>query len=450
MWRRGDGGRVELLLVDYGPGGGSGVARMTNVVASEEGLPLRAEYFSQTHCVSGPLPQSWLVWIKSKEQETSKAKTERREEERQEERREEGRGERRKEGQEERRENEGQEGQERSWNPTGGGQSKVEKRDKVALVTHSSPKDKDNFVFFSDRLKLASGGGEVVLFSPQVLAAIEPELLKLRAARPALMARPRPGLISYRLRTSAFHALRHPAKLTFPPLSFPLQAAFSRLIRLPPELPLHALHQQFHADRGCKGSRKEKMEMLAPLTNVAARGEFVGLYEALVLSLLAPHLQQAMGCDRVLFQSFPCVRVHRPGEFSIGPHCDAQYQAPDGNINFYLPLTDAIWGTNSLFLESEPGKEDWRPLELRYGDIQRFYGVYCAHFTAENTTSVTRASLDFRLIPGCCFEEEIDSQPKDFRVGGYYSECRLDASGSFKVTRRGYPYWRHGFPHTGK
>ena len=55
-------------LVDYGPGGGCGVARMSGVVADEEGLKqVRAEYFSVRHCQAGPLPQSWLAWIRSEE-----------------------------------------------------------------------------------------------------------------------------------------------------------------------------------------------------------------------------------------------------------------------------------------------------------------------------------------------------------------------------------------------
>ena len=53
-------------------------------------------------------------------------------------------------------------------------------------------------------------------------------------------------------------------------------------------------------------------------------------------------------------------------------------------------------------------------------------------------------------MPGCCYEEEVDKQDRDFRVGEYYSECVRDGPGrTFRVNRRGHPYWRHGFPHTG-
>ena len=111
----------------------------------------------------------------------------------------------------------------------------------------------------------------------------------------------------------------------------------------------------------------------------------------------------------------------------------------------------AIGGTNSLYLESEPGAEDWHPLELSYGELQTFYGVYCAHFTAENTTGTTRASLDFRLVPGGCYETRADCQPVDFKVGGYYSEAAWsEPAGRWEVSVRGQPYWRHGFPHTNR
>ena len=178
-----------------------------------------------------------------------------------------------------------------------------------------------------------------------------------------------------------------------------------------------------------------------------------------MLELIAPWVASIVGCDRMLFQAIPCVRVHRPGEFSIGPHIDAQYQLPDGSLNAYLPLT-SIDDTNSLYLESAPGREDFHPLRLAYGQFCTFYGAFCTHFAVENLSERTRVSLDFRVVPGGCYADHIDEQPPDFRVGGYYSEAVRaqgavagdsgQAAGAFCVSARGRPYWRHGFPHTAK
>ena len=177
---------------------------------------------------------------------------------------------------------------------------------------------------------------------------------------------------------------------------------------------------------------------------------FLEAYERLILEHLAPWVANEMGCDRVVFQSFPCVRVHRPGEFSIGPHCDAQYQLPEGNLNVYLPLT-AIWDTNSLYLESEPGAEDFHPLMLSYGEFCTFHGSLVTHFAVENLTDFTRVSLDFRVIPGDCYEQDVRKQLPDFKVGGYYSECSCTGvGGAFKMVHRGIVNHRHGFPHTNK
>ena len=386
----------------------SGVARMSTVVAEEEGLDhaVKALYWTQHYCgAPGPLPQSWLSWIKSKE-----------------------------------------EGDEDDDNDAVSLEPEAE-------VGASTSKGKD-FVFFSERLKKASNNATSIVFTPEVLQAIEPELEKVRVGRRQAMQRPLPEAVRSILDGEAYASLRKETILTFDTSIYPLASSFSALLGLPDGLPLHRLHEAYHADRGRKGARSEKATLLAPLTDADKRAEFTALYERLIVEVLAPRLHAAIGCERVVFQSFPCVRVHRPGEFSIGPHCDAQYQAPEVNLNFYVPLTKEIWGTNSLYLESEPGKEDWHPLELKYGELTTFCGVHCSHFTAENTTGISRVSLDFRLIPGCCYEVEPEQQPKDFRVGEYYSECALVVDGEapprFEVGRRGAPYWRHGFPFVNK
>jgi hypothetical protein len=129
-----------------------------------------------------------------------------------------------------------------------------------------------------------------------------------------------------------------------------------------------------------------------------------------------PRIAHEYGCDTVACQAFPCVRVNRPGEFSIGPHCDAAYGHGCANLNCYLPLTK-ISQTNSLWLESSPGAEDWHSIEAGYGDIKRFWGGLCTHFTVENETASTRVSLDFRCVPGPLFELQRDQYTDS---DGYY------------------------------
>ena len=48
-----------------------------------------------------------------------------------------------------------------------------------------------------------------------------------------------------------------------------------------------------------------------PTPNQESRVALEETYEALVLEQLAPMVADAMACDRVVFQCFPCVRVHQ-------------------------------------------------------------------------------------------------------------------------------------------
>jgi hypothetical protein len=58
-----------------------------------------------------------------------------------------------------------------------------------------------------------------------------------------------------------------------------------------------------------------------------------------------------------------------------------------------------VWGSNTLHVESKPGLGDFHPLELRRGQLCRFWGNQCQHYTVANQTDATRVSFDFRVIP---------------------------------------------------
>ena len=403
---------------------------MSSVIVGERDLAdaVDPSYFTQRHCVPGKLPQSWLKWLKTVDAAAAATKdcnaaTAR---------------------------SKVQLSTTKKRN-TGAGTVVVAK-----AGTASAAKAGRKFVWFSDRVKQASGGGAVIEFTDELMAAIAIELEKANVGRKAAIASAVyvPPIKAMLETSKEYAALRQQQTRAYDISKYPFQTCFAKLLALPDGVQMHQLHERFNGDRGSKRDRREKRLLLSPLTDAEARAPFEQLYEAFVLEVLAPLVSESMGCSAVVFQSFPCVRVHRPAEFSIGPHCDAQYQLPNGYLNIWLPLTPAA-DANSIYLESEPGKEDFKPLNLQYGELVTFYGAFCTHFAVENTTADTRVSLDFRVAPGNLYDEGAakglaDPKTNKCALGSYFSECARNGDGTFAVTTRGYPNHRHGFPHTNR
>eukprot|EP00041_Stephanoeca_diplocostata_P027489 m.756519 g.756519 ORF g.756519 m.756519 type:complete len:183 (-) comp23184_c0_seq10:2501-3049(-) len=102
---------------------------------------------------------------------------------------------------------------------------------------------------------------------------------------------------------------------------------------------------------------------------------------------------------------------------------------------------------------------DWHAVTGDYGAVvKHFAGASCVHWTTENTTNLTRVSLDFRLIAGPMFHAfkcggahkggqlDVYRQPP----GGYYSRCELTDGGWTRVGDLAEPDARIGFPWTVK
>lgn len=94
-------------------------------------------------------------------------------------------------------------------------------------------------------------------------------------------------------------------------------------------------------------------------------------------------------------------------------------------------------GANSLYAESAPDRGDYAPFEASYGQVVQFWGAQCMHHTVPNTTTRTRVSFDFRVVPRSCFQE-VAERAEDgqvhtgqhynpYRPGEFYGE--MDASG---------------------
>jgi hypothetical protein len=102
-----------------------------------------------------------------------------------------------------------------------------------------------------------------------------------------------------------------------------------------------------------------------------------------------------------------------------------------------VPLTAAM-GTNALYTESHPGKENWHPLITKsIGLGFLFDGARCLHFNMENTTETTSVALDFVIAiynDRMDIDDHVDGETlcngfileDQFSEQGFYDEAMID------------------------
>eukprot|EP00747_Dinoflagellata_sp_TGD_P028970 gnl/TRDRNA2_/TRDRNA2_133598_c0_seq1.p1 gnl/TRDRNA2_/TRDRNA2_133598_c0~~gnl/TRDRNA2_/TRDRNA2_133598_c0_seq1.p1 ORF type:complete len:326 (+),score=55.10 gnl/TRDRNA2_/TRDRNA2_133598_c0_seq1:47-1024(+) len=156
------------------------------------------------------------------------------------------------------------------------------------------------------------------------------------------------------------------------------------------------------------------------------------VYRRFVCEYVIPTLI-GCGCHEAIVQATPVLRVVMPSKHcSTKAHRDCEYGHIAEEINFWLPLSP-VSGTNSLFAESFPGRGDATAFEGEPGDVFRWWGNQCRHWCEPNSTSSTRVSLDFRVIPKSLWDAaeatsataEAEGNKSrhhlgDLRIGSYY------------------------------
>ena len=69
----------------------------------------------------------------------------------------------------------------------------------------------------------------------------------------------------------------------------------------------------------------------------------------------------------ILYQTFPALRVSIPGNVSVGEmNKDIDYNHPEEEMNYWLPITE-VNEINTVWYETEPNKNDFKPLIIKYG-----------------------------------------------------------------------------------
>ena len=225
------------------------------------------------------------------------------------------------------------------------------------------------------------------------------------------------------LETGPFLSLQREETLSFDTSAYPFAAVVKKALGLDEEVNLAKLHHGVLQpdEGGSTSTRRAKRRLLAPFEqHGAAREALNSLYDRFVREVIAPHIHRVMPSQFVVYGQC-CLRVQPPSPVAIGvPHCDANYGHQPGQINFWLPLVD-VCGASSLHVESMPGQGDFHPLDLRHGEVARFYGNRCVHYTVPNQTDTTRVSLDFRVVPGGVYDPKPTGPAKQFRLapGGF-------------------------------
>ena len=156
------------------------------------------------------------------------------------------------------------------------------------------------------------------------------------------------------------------------------------------------------------------------LTKKNNRGSFLKLYDKFII-----YLAKNIFKENIVYQSKPTLRVHWPNNLAVGDfHRDRDYNHPNEEINFWVPITKAN-NTNTIWIESDYDKKDYRPINLLYGQYI-YFDSGLLHGNKMNIENKTRISFDFRIIPASKWDKnkyskkKSISRKKKFIVGDYY------------------------------
>jgi len=154
--------------------------------------------------------------------------------------------------------------------------------------------------------------------------------------------------------------------------------------------------------------------------------EMLSMYKKFIKNEIAPKIQAE---DKIIYQKWPTFRVHLPDNVAVGGwHTDGDYNHPKGEINFIVAITE-MFESNTTIVESQPGKKDFRQLELSPGMYARFNGNECTHGNLPNRTGVSRVSFDFRVMKFEDYDPDHQlmslSKGNKFIIGDYYEVMEL-------------------------
>jgi ectoine hydroxylase-related dioxygenase (phytanoyl-CoA dioxygenase family) len=140
---------------------------------------------------------------------------------------------------------------------------------------------------------------------------------------------------------------------------------------------------------------------------------------------LIKELANSFEYESIIYQKIPTFRTQLVNNLAVGEwHRDRAYNHGTSEVNFWMPFTDTN-ETNTIWMESSEGKEDFMPYTVKYGEILVFNGANLLHGNKTNTSDSTRVSVDFRLVDPAKFTPNKAgsiNMNSSFEVGGYFEK----------------------------
>ena len=153
---------------------------------------------------------------------------------------------------------------------------------------------------------------------------------------------------------------------------------------------------------------------------------FLKLFDSFVLFLAKEIFKESL-----IYQARPTLRIMFPNNKAVGDfHRDREYNHPIEEINIWVPITTAN-DTNTIWIESSFDKNDYSPMNLKYGEFLIFDSGL-KHGNKINLENKTRISFDFRIIPETIWQNKKIKKNKfsadskmEFDIGGYYKIMKI-------------------------
>ena len=130
--------------------------------------------------------------------------------------------------------------------------------------------------------------------------------------------------------------------------------------------------------------------------------------------------------ESIVFQVKPTFRCNLPGNRAVPYHRDSDFNHESYERNFWLPFTNTN-KSNTIIIESQREKKDFKPYVLKYGEMLFFDGANLEHGNEINDSDQTRLSMDFRVTLKSMFHDssnETLSAKTKMVLGEYWKECK--------------------------